>query len=43
MQVNITARHLELNNDFRSHANEKLQKLERYTSRIEEARAVIST
>ena len=40
MQVNITARHIEVNDDFKSYVTDKLDKLERYSNKIEEARAI---
>jgi putative sigma-54 modulation protein len=40
MQVNITARHMELENSLKAYANDKLEKLEKYNYLIEEARAI---
>ena len=40
MQVNITARHIELEDSLKVYANDKLEKLEKYNYSIEEARAI---
>ena len=42
MQVNITTRHIEVNDDFKSYVTDKLDKLERYSNKIEEAKAIFS-
>ena len=43
MQINITARHLHLDDDFKANINEKLEKLEKYASKIESAKVIFST
>jgi putative sigma-54 modulation protein len=40
MQVNITARHIEIDDNLKTYANGKLEKLEKYNHSIEEARAI---
>lgn len=42
MQVNITARHLDIEEPTKVYINNKLNRLTRYSSKIEEARAVFS-
>lgn len=42
MQLNITARHVELDDDFKAYVNDKIIKLDRYASKIENARVVFS-
>jgi len=43
MQVNITARHLEIAEQFKIYVAEKISKLTRYSSKIEEARVIFSS
>ena len=43
MQINITARGIELEDSFKAYVNEKLQKLNRYTDKVEEVRVVFSS
>ena len=43
MQIDITARHIQLADDFKSYINEKIEKLAKYASKIESARAIFST
>jgi putative sigma-54 modulation protein len=40
MQINITARHLEIGPDIRSYMNDKLGRLTKYSDKIEEAKAI---
>jgi putative sigma-54 modulation protein len=40
MQVNTTARHIEIDDNLKSYANNKLEKLEKYSHSIEEARVI---
>lgn len=42
MQINITARHLDVDDKLKAHANERLMRLSRYSHKIEEARVVFS-
>jgi len=42
MQINVTARHLSIEEPFKVYINEKLSKLTKYNSKIEEARVVLS-
>ncbi len=42
MQVDITARHLEIDDTFKAYANEKINKLSKYTKSIESVRIVFS-
>lgn len=42
MQINITARHLQLDDDFKACINEKIKKLAKYASRTENARVIFS-
>jgi len=41
MQVNITVRHVEIDNNLKPYMNEKLEKLKKYNNAIEEARAIL--
>jgi len=43
MQINITARGIELEDSFKAYVNEKLQKLNHYTDKVKEARVVFSS
>ncbi len=43
MQIDITARHLQLADNFKVYINEKIAKLARYASKIESARVIFST
>ncbi len=43
MQINITARHLQLDDDFKVCINEKIKKLAKYASKIESARVIFQT
>jgi putative sigma-54 modulation protein len=40
MQINITARHEDISADLKGYFNDKLEKLEKYSDKIEEARLV---
>jgi len=42
MQIDITARHLQLDDDFKVYINEKIKKLAKYASKIESARVIFS-
>lgn len=42
MQISITGRHVDVNDDLRGYAEEKVQRLERFYSRIHEAEVVVS-
>jgi putative sigma-54 modulation protein len=42
MQVTITGRHIDLEETFKVYVNEKLSKLTRFSSRVEEAHAIFS-
>ena len=43
MQINITARHLHLDDDFKVYINEKVEKLAKYANKIESAKVIFST
>ncbi|NQT91041.1 MAG: ribosome-associated translation inhibitor RaiA [Candidatus Omnitrophica bacterium] len=43
MQTSITARHIDLTEEFKVHVNEKLAKLNRYSNRIEDVHVVFSS
>jgi putative sigma-54 modulation protein len=40
MQINITARHMEIDNELKGYINNKLEKLEKYNDKTENARVV---
>ena len=42
MQIHLTARHCELGPDVREFAQQRLEKLNRYDSRIQEVRVIVS-
>ena len=42
MQIHLTARHCELGPDVRSFAQQRLEKLTKYDSRIQEVRVIVS-
>ena len=42
MQINITARHIQLDDNLRHHINEKIEKLTKYAGKIESAKVIFS-